>query len=164
MAVSLDVLNTTQNELYDPDIRGFLQRLYLYPELEKWGMGRAAVYAGGMIERFAGRPLILLGTRVASAFGVTKPCWEWDYDYTATPLVRIPHPSGLNRSGSTPAGIACTRMALNQAIKRFYRPNFVVGGVCSCGQRPETHLPMEKGGVTLRVLCGGMLTLPSERY
>jgi hypothetical protein len=37
MAVSLDVLNATQSELYDPDIRGFVQDLYLYPELEKRG-------------------------------------------------------------------------------------------------------------------------------
>lgn len=37
MPVSLDVLNTTQAKLYDPDLRGFLQRLYLYPELEKRG-------------------------------------------------------------------------------------------------------------------------------
>lgn len=37
MPVSLDVLNTTQADLYDPDIRGFVQTMPFYPEVEKRG-------------------------------------------------------------------------------------------------------------------------------
>ena len=61
-----------------------------------------------------GRPFILVGTRVASAFG----CRRRDYEYLEwiehldRKLVVVPHPSGLNRWWNVPENVA--------AIERFF--------------------------------------------
>lgn len=47
------------------------------------------------------RPLILLGKRVAKAFGVEQP-WFWWVDNIAV----VPHPSGLNRWWNDPQNTA----------------------------------------------------------
>lgn len=62
-----------------------------------------------------GRQVLLLGNRVAKAFGVQGPCFErlvYDHDFYI-----VPHPSGLNRFYNDPANRHQARAFLSQFVR-----------------------------------------------
>ena len=61
------------------------------------------------------RPLILLGRRVATAFGVDQPWFGWRDGIAVTP-----HPSGLSRWWNDPANLEAARV--------FWRTQVLTGG------------------------------------
>lgn len=70
---------------------------------ERWNLERARCVADEVRTRdfFQDLDVVLLGARVAHAFGWTKPTWEMIYTRGGG-MVRIPHPSGLCREWNKP--------------------------------------------------------------
>lgn len=75
-------------------------------EPERWSAKDAKASAEEWCEKYAKRhrvPLLLLGTKVCSAFGIEDP--EWLETYASqlwSPMIAFPHPSGLNRWWNDP--------------------------------------------------------------
>lgn len=117
-------------------------RVNLIPRFFKsWPYGEAQKYARSILEEYVGRPIICLGTRVADAFGAASGHYAWYPSTAVTPLVRVPHPSGLNRAYNTPANRDMTGRVLREALLRWHRPAFKLAGdqACACGNRVDTH-------------------------
>lgn len=70
-------------------------------------------------------PWLLLGARVAEAFGIDRGPGEWLQWYkspqTRAHLVTVPHPSGLNRWWNEPANVAAAEELLT-AVAQYRMP------------------------------------------
>lgn len=65
--------------------------------IEKWPREEAALHAGVVWSSLVGRRTILLGQRVADAFGIRWRELSWaQLDDRGTEVALIPHPSGRN--------------------------------------------------------------------
>lgn len=71
------------------------------------------------------QPVVLLGKRVAAAFGYKDPpWWEWALEYphnfpSSPKLVVIPHPSGIVRTWNDPVNRVRAGMVLWQAMGKI---------------------------------------------
>lgn len=110
------------------------ERANLCPQ--RWSAKIARTRAEELLEERRGGAIVLLGRRVAAAFG----CGDFppfsrrvlDSRDPATTLYLIPHPSGLNRVWNAPDALAEARRVLAPLL----RP------LCKCGHdpcRPEMH-------------------------
>lgn len=89
---------------------------------DAWPLDLARQRAAQMV--FAGRPAaVLLGRRVAAAFGARGAYCEWwdPSDEVRAPYVVIPHPSGVNRLYNDPAVRDQVGVVLRDAAKRGER-------------------------------------------
>lgn len=107
------------------DIAGWPFGLYLaqvdrrnlfYDVQPKWDVEKARAAARRLEASFSGDKVILMGTRVAEAFGaIDRPLYEWWGDHYCN-FARIPHTSGRNRVWNDPAERARARAFLKPLI------------------------------------------------
>lgn len=84
-------------------------------EPREWSRERAASAARRFVRAYSHRAVavLMLGTKVCSAFGVTRPEWLRTYDIgDGMEGVAVPHPSGLNRWYNDPANRRRAEMVL----------------------------------------------------
>lgn len=151
-------------------LRTFERRNIL--DTPKWDAAQARVNARSIHDSAAraGTPLVLLGARVASAFGHEHDTFMWNFNEVRTgdrihydcaplvPMVRIPHPSGRNLQLNTPEAKLKVHHALRQALEIHRAPPFLVlhgDQVCPCGTRVGVHERHPTRPQVLRVLCEG---------
>ncbi len=86
---------------------------------ERWPSAEARDRARSLLPRLAGRTTLLAGRRVAAAFGVDAPWYEW-VELDGGRVAVLPHPSGRSRYWNDPANRDAAaeflRAALNRAI------------------------------------------------
>lgn len=80
----------------------------------KWSLPRAREEADRLIET-PRKAIVLLGTKVKSAFGVTGPAFDVERRPNGMVLVILPHPSGLCREWGKPGAIDRARVVLTKA-------------------------------------------------
>lgn len=143
-------------------------RVNLVPTFHgKWPYAEAQRYARVLLEEYAGRPIVCLGSRVADAFGAVTTNFTWYPVTGATPMARVPHPSGLNRTYNTPRNRERTGHVLREALQRWRRPAFAVAGdrICHCGRRLDSHDRFRPDlHVTLVRCCAGLVWLVWPNY
>ena len=91
-----------------------------YKDAEPWSVPRARVRAVQLLQKedLGRRIVVLLGARVAAAFGhQDKTGWFMWHEHPFEHVV-IPHPSGRNRALQVPAVRALTGDALRHAMER----------------------------------------------
>lgn len=74
--------------------------LIRHPVAEKWPAAEAREAARSMVPLLRGQKVILLGRRVAAAFGLSDAPlleWVWGDEACSFRSATVPHPSGLNR-------------------------------------------------------------------
>lgn len=80
---------------------------------------RAALQLGLLVERE--QPVVLLGKRVAKAFGLNSDFFAWTPDQKLAPMVVIPHPSGIVRLWNEAQTRVGTGAVLWQALGKLPR-------------------------------------------
>lgn len=83
---------------------------------QRWSMREARTRAEQLLLTRAG-PIILCGSKVSAAFGMKYEPFTIEHrpDDCATPIVILPHPSGLNRAWNNPAAFDTARGILRVA-------------------------------------------------
>lgn len=76
-----------------------------------WSAGDAAAQASRLRTLYPTTPIVMLGRKVATAFGYTGPACSRDGR-----LVSIPHPSGLCRAWGDPATVPRVRALLAEVV------------------------------------------------
>lgn len=82
---------------------------------EKWGMREARAAAAAIAAVSAGRVIVLLGSKVASAFEVEFEPFTVLNQGGASRFVVLPHPSGLSRLWNRPGAYNEARRVLREA-------------------------------------------------
>jgi len=92
--------------------------------LGDWDADLAAASAHALAVRAGGRPMILLGRRVADAFARWSDWHPWDSDGWGTvgvvceaPVVSVPHPSGRSREWNDPRAVTRARDAVRRLVE-----------------------------------------------
>jgi uracil-DNA glycosylase len=85
--------------------------LFLDPQ-PHWNLRKAKAAAADLEHKLEGRDIILLGSKVAEAFGYEDmPNYRWHNEVWAN-IARVPHPSGRNRVWNDDAERARARLFL----------------------------------------------------
>lgn len=118
-------------------ILGVYSRTYLACERfnlcpRTWSREQARVRAADLLNTRPGEVLVLLGRKVAEAFGVADvPPFATKQIIGGPRLVVLPHPSGLNRLWHEPGAVQRARTAILAAC-----PDFPVGEAEVTATRP----------------------------
>lgn len=81
----------------------------------KWSVPLARTAAAALLAESAGAPIVLLGAKVAEAFGVEFVPFGWDARQVLGRMVDfavLPHPSGLSRGWNAPNAVWRARAAV----------------------------------------------------
>jgi uracil-DNA glycosylase len=133
-------------------------RVNLFETLpKKWEAARARVQAVALLQRFQGHPLVLLGSKVCTAFNVTAAVGDWrPIQQHGCWLLLLPHPSGRNLLTNDDAVRRGMREALFTAVDLWRHPRGpVVRDACqTCGKLTQVH-PTHPRDNQLHVMCPG---------
>ncbi len=99
----------------DLDVHDSFNLLPPAPQSIKWCPGEAE-FRAGILRRDAWDLLVLLGGRVARAFGVRGPYGPKFGRMTVPGLVVVPHPSGLCRWWNDPNDVRRLRRCLSRVL------------------------------------------------
>lgn len=80
-----------------------------------WSAEDARRHAQSVFPQLVGRRTILLGRRVADAFGIREGPFRW-IRVGPTSVAVVPHPSGRNRYWNDPAHVDLARSFLREAL------------------------------------------------